>query len=184
MNAQTFAMTIRGLMASTAVAVALMAAAPSFADDAATAPSPAAPAATSNTTPDSAAQAEAPQAKPIHKHLKHRLDNSVDARIQTLHQQLHITAQQEPQWDAVAQIMRDNATSMRQMVSDRQTKGTSMSAVDDLRSYEAIADAHADNLKKLIPAFDALYSTMSDDQKKTADALFAHVRKPTTSHKA
>jgi len=182
MNVQISAVRIRGLMASTAVVVALMVAAPAFADDAtAPATTPAAPAA----TPDSAAPAETQLTAPVHKHVKHRMDtNSIEARIQTLHHQLHITAQQEPQWDAVAQIMRDNATSMRQMVSDRQTKDVSMSAVDDLRSYEAIADAHADNLKKLIPAFDALYSTMSDDQKKTADTLFAHVRKPTMSHKA
>ena len=179
MNVQISAVRIRGLMASTAVVVALMVAAPAFADDAT------APATTPAATPDSAAPAETQQTAPVHKHVKHRMDtNSIEARIQTLHHQLHITAQQEPQWDAVAQIMRDNATSMRQMVSDRQTKDVSMSAVDDLRSYEAIADAHADNLKKLIPAFDALYSTMSDDQKKTADTLFAHVRKPTMSHKA
>jgi len=55
--------------------------------------------------------------------------------------------------------------------------------VDDLQSYAAIADAHADGLKKLIPAFQALYTAMSDDQKKTADMLFRHVRHPSATHK-
>jgi len=54
-----------------------------------------------------------------------------------------------------------------------------MSAVDDLRSYQKLADAHADGLKKLVPAFEALYNTMSQDQKKTADAVFAeHEKRP------
>ncbi len=47
-----------------------------------------------------------------------------------------------------------------------------MTAVDDLRSYSAITDAHAEGLKKFIPVFEALYASMSDAQKKNVDTLF------------
>ena len=47
-----------------------------------------------------------------------------------------------------------------------------MTAVDDLKSYSEIADAHADGLKKFTPAFEPLYAGMSDAQKKSADTLF------------
>jgi hypothetical protein len=47
-----------------------------------------------------------------------------------------------------------------------------MTAVDDLKSYGEIADAHADGIKKLTPVFAALYASMSDAQKKEADAIF------------
>ena len=54
-----------------------------------------------------------------------------------------------------------------------------MTAIDDLKSYSEIADAHADGLKKFIPAFEPLYAGMSDAQKKSADTLFrqhAHMK--------
>ena len=37
-----------------------------------------------------------------------------------------------------------------------------MSAVDDLRSYEKLADAHADGLKKLVPALKSSYYQEDD----------------------
>ncbi len=71
--------------------------------------------------------------------------------------------------------MRDNASSVHSLVEQRKAQAGQMTAVDDLKSYEAITDAHADGLKKLIPAFEQLYTSMSDDQKKTADQIFRHV---------
>jgi len=158
----------RTLAATTAVGIALLMSVPSFADDttdqAQTPAATPAPAAAQATTPGDAHVAK------------------VEARIKSLHHQLHITAAQEQQWTTVAQVMRDNASEVGQLVSDRNSN-SGMTAVDDLRSYEAITDAHADGLKKLIPAFEALYTSMSDSQKKTADILFRHVRQP-VAHKA
>jgi hypothetical protein len=47
-----------------------------------------------------------------------------------------------------------------------------MNAVDDLKSYGEIAEAHAAGIKKFVEAFEPLYSSMSDDQKKAADRAF------------
>lgn len=104
----------------------------------------------------------------------------VEARIKALHANLKITSAQETQWANVAQVMRDNAKAI-EAISDQRTKNIkTMSAVDDLRSYEALAEAHADGLKKLVAAFQPLYDTMSADQKKNADAVFqsAQQRRP------
>jgi len=105
-------------------------------------------------------------------------DDRVEARIKSLHQQLGITAAQEPQWQAVAGVMRDNAKTIGALIEQRQANVKTMTAIDDLNAYAAIADAHAANVKKLIPAFSALYATMSDAQKKNADAVFSHRPRP------
>src|ERR1700751_398466 len=41
--------------------------------------------------------------------------DDVEARIKTLHQDLRITAEQEAMWNDVAQVMRDNATRMKEL---------------------------------------------------------------------
>jgi LTXXQ motif family protein len=103
----------------------------------------------------------------------------VETRIQELHQKLKITAAQESQWNNFAEVMRDNAQTVDAVLKERSEKLHTMSAVEDLRSYEKLADAHADGLRKLVPAFETLYNTMSEDQKKTADVVFAkHEKRP------
>jgi hypothetical protein len=47
-----------------------------------------------------------------------------------------------------------------------------MTAVDDLKSYAEITDAHADGIKKFTPVFATLYAGMPDAQKKNADGVF------------
>ena len=100
--------------------------------------------------------------------------SSVETRIEDLHRNLKITPAQEPQWRQFAQVMRDNAHALDTILQERSANINKMNAVDDLRSYEKLADAHADGLKKLVPAFEALYNTMSDDQKKNADVVFGN----------
>ncbi len=99
----------------------------------------------------------------------------VEQRIKMLHDNLKITAAQEQLWAPVAQAMRDQAAAMQQAIQNRR-QNPSMNAVEDLKAYEAIADAHAQGLQKLVPAFGALYAALSDDQKKEADTLFSRSR--------
>jgi protein CpxP len=98
----------------------------------------------------------------------------VEARIKDLHAKLSITPAQEELWGNVTQVMRDNAKTMETLIKARSAHMMAMSAVDDLKSYSEIAEAHADGLKKFVPAFEPLYVSMSDTQKKNADALFHH----------
>ena len=72
---------------------------------------------------------------------------------------------------------------METLIKARSAHMTAMNAVDDLKSYSEIAEAHADGLKKFIPAFEPLYVSMSDTQKKNADALFHHHGRVTSKEK-
>jgi hypothetical protein len=99
---------------------------------------------------------------------------TVEQRIALLRDQLKITPDQEAQWSQVAQVMRDNASTIDQTIKARVRNAARMNAVDDLLSYQAIAAAHADGLKKLATAFQALYSKMPEAQQKNADAVFEH----------
>lgn len=96
----------------------------------------------------------------------------VESRIKQLHRELHITPTQEAAWNNVAEVMRENAQTIEPLVHERFANGATMTAIDDLQSYSAITDAHAEGLKKFIVAFQPLYDSMSDSQKKNADALF------------
>jgi len=97
----------------------------------------------------------------------------VEVRIKELHTVLNITPEQEELWNNVAQVMRDNAKTMDTLITARKD-AKPVNAVDDFKSYGEITQAQADGIKKFIPVFEALYASMSDDQKKNADAVFAH----------
>jgi hypothetical protein len=102
---------------------------------------------------------------------------TVEQRITTLHSELQITPAEETDWKAVAQTMRDNAASMQKLAEDKMKDSSQdMTAVDDLQTYATFAQAHVDNLKKLIGAFQTLYNAMPDAQKKVADEVFAKSR--------
>ena len=72
--------------------------------------------------------------------------------------------------------MRDNAQTMDGLTQARIDKAKTMTAVDNLQSYSAIVEAHAEGLKKFVPAFEALYASMSDAQKHQADNVFREYR--------
>ncbi len=96
----------------------------------------------------------------------------VNRLITHLHQELKITPAQESLFQKVADVMRENAETMGSMAKQRADAAKTATAVDDLKSYAAISDAHADGTKKMITAFQPLYDSMSEDQKKTADQEF------------
>jgi Spy/CpxP family protein refolding chaperone len=106
----------------------------------------------------------------------------VEQHIKQLHDQLKITAAEEPQWTNVAQTMRDNAAQIDQLISKREAQD-SMTALDDLDSYAQITQANSDGVKKLAAVFAPLYNAMPDDQKRTADKVFADSHERHTARK-
>ncbi|MCC6468280.1 MAG: Spy/CpxP family protein refolding chaperone [Alphaproteobacteria bacterium] len=101
----------------------------------------------------------------------------VEARIQDLHSKLAITQAQEPQWRQLAQTMRENAQAVESKAAEREKALQTMTVMDDLRSYEALAKVHAETMTKLVASFEPLYTAMSPEQKKRADAEFQGYRK-------
>ncbi|MGO9443927.1 MAG: Spy/CpxP family protein refolding chaperone [Thiobacillaceae bacterium] len=110
-------------------------------------------------------------------------EDRAEMRIKDMHAQLRITPPEEAQWGKIADLMRDNAKTMDTLTQARMAHAKDMTAVDDLKSYGEIAQAHADGIKELTPLFADLYASMSDEQKKEADNLFRHGKHKRVGHK-
>jgi protein CpxP len=98
---------------------------------------------------------------------------TVEQRIASLKASLKITPDQEIKWNGVATVMRDNAAAMDKLVqTKRAIPAASMTAVDDLVTFQDFTQARMDGLKTLTVAFKALYDSMPAEQKKNADQVF------------
>ena len=103
----------------------------------------------------------------------------VEQQITQLHAELKISQDQESKWNSVAQAMRDNAANLQKLIAEKQQQGaTNMNAVDDLETNQQFVQAHLDGLKSFTSAFKSLYDSMSDQQKKNADEVFAKMNRP------
>ena len=122
--------------------------------------------------PPAAAPAAAPAGKPS------PTETAVEQRIAALQTKLAITPDQQPAWSAFAQVMRDNAQNTDTLFQQRAQGAATMSAVDNMKSYAAIARTYADNTQHLSDAFATLYAKLSPQQQQTADTLF---RQPASS---
>jgi hypothetical protein len=94
------------------------------------------------------------------------------ARIKYLHDRLRIAPAQEPLWANVAQVMRDNAAAVMPLLRERIRIAKNGNAIDYLDAYEKLGEAQLNGIRKFIVAFQTLYNSLSDDQKKIADAIF------------
>jgi len=112
------------------------------------------------------------------------LTKRMDAHFAMLHDKLKITQAQENQWQKFTRVMLENTTAMQDLQEKRRKDARSMTALEDLKSYSEIADAHASGLKNFIPAFEALYSSMSEEQKRNADSLFLNQREDMANKRA
>jgi hypothetical protein len=116
-----------------------------------------------------------------HKTAEQRAE-SLDERIASLHTRLQITPAEETDWNAVAQVMRDNEARMQGMIAARKAEPAHhVDALEDLRNYERFTQAHVDGLKLLRSSFETLYMTMPDSQKLVVDDV---VRKFSHRHEA
>jgi hypothetical protein len=105
---------------------------------------------------------------------------TIEQRITSLHASLKITADEDANWNKVAQAMRDNEAAMQKLAATRTEQAPqSMTAPQDLRAYQTFAQAHVDGVKNLMSSFDTLYAAMPDDQKKVADHVFMQFGHPT-----
>jgi hypothetical protein len=100
-------------------------------------------------------------------------EEKADDRIKEIHDKLAITGDQEKAFAKLADVMRDHAKNMDETVAKEAAAEQTATALDDLKAYQTAVQAHADNVKALIPVFESLYTVLNDDQKKEADSLFA-----------
>lgn len=137
-----------------------------------TAPSP--KTATHHTTPT--------HAKPAASRAPETMGQMAEQRITDLHTRLKITAAQQSQWDQFAQVMRDNAKDVDTAYQQRAASFDKMNAVENMQSYAQIEQMRAQDMQKLVPAFQTLYTALSGQQKQQADELFRNQAARATQH--
>jgi hypothetical protein len=93
----------------------------------------------------------------------------VEANIASLRQRLQITPAQEAPFNAVANVLRANA---RAEASAPNQAPTNASAVDELRAEIQYDEVELSGLKKLLPVLEALYASLSPQQRQAADIAF------------
>ena len=169
---------VRRMIVASTFGSLMLVAAPAFA---AADPDPSAQSTVSqdNATPTAGAPAASttpatPPAEAPHASAAGHRDVNIESRIKGLHDKLKITKDEEAQWAPVAQVMRDNAAATRAAFKERDDKKATMTAVDDIRSFQAITADRAQGLQKLADAFAPLYAAMPSPQQKIADAVFGH----------
>ena len=99
-----------------------------------------------------------------------------EAQIKQLQGALNITEAQKELWNNFTQVMRENAKDMDALTDaltkERAESTKTMNAVEHMKFHIQITAAHSDQMEKLIPPFEALYSSMSDQQKNITDIIF------------
>jgi periplasmic protein CpxP/Spy len=96
----------------------------------------------------------------------------VEKRIAQLRTTLKITPSETKAFDDFTQVMRENADKIDALVQERRQAAATMTAVDQMKAYQALAQAHADEMQRLVPAFSQLYEALTPEQQKTADEDF------------
>lgn len=100
----------------------------------------------------------------------------IEGRIAFLKAELKLTQAQGPLFDAVANAMRENDRQMRAGFEARRQQhqsGQTASLIDRLDQRQKGAEAMASATGRLKTAWGPLYASLTDEQKKTADELFA-----------
>ena len=100
------------------------------------------------------------------------IQTKVEAHIKELHTQLKITPNEDNDWNKFADVMRANARDMQTAMQQREQQYPQMNALQNMESYQKLAETHAEHLQKLVSAFETLYNALPNDQKKLADQVF------------
>jgi len=109
----------------------------------------------------------------------------LDRRIDRLKTALKITPAQEPQFNQLAQVMRDNAAEMQKTFGDlRGNRGQHLSAVDRLQTDVQLTQLRASQDQRYLDALKPLYASLSADQKQVADRMLAPHRFARGRHRA
>jgi hypothetical protein len=135
----------------------------------------AAPLAAAQTTAPNAAQKSQAQ-RPDHGKRDTRLPSErVEARLAQAKTKLQITAAQEAQWNAFADVTRRHAKAaderIKAMRDSKESQSKRLTAVERLERRQQMAADHSQRLTEVIAAAKPLYATLSAEQKAIADDM-------------
>lgn len=100
----------------------------------------------------------------------------LEKRIAALRDQLAITGAQRKPWRDFAAVMRTNEAQLYSAVARRAGRIRTGNALENLRLYGLVAAVHAANVQRLLGAFQPLYDTLSERQRKIADTILRDSR--------
>jgi hypothetical protein len=95
----------------------------------------------------------------------------IEGRLAFLKTELKITDAQLPLWNAFAQVMRDDASTMQAMPHPMMEMNKATTLPNKLAARETMLTARLEAARKLKAAADPLYAALTADQKKTADEI-------------
>jgi periplasmic protein CpxP/Spy len=92
---------------------------------------------------------------------------NIEANIAQLHQRLQITPAQEPRFEALVNVMRQNARMM-----PNAPPPTNLDPIQALRFAIQTGEQELVGLKRMLPPLQALYASLSPTQQRIADQVF------------
>ena len=93
-------------------------------------------------------------------------------QIKQLQGALNITEAQQPLWNNMTQVMRENARDMDALNKERAEQTAPMNAVEHMKFHSQVTQSHLSQMNKLIPPFEAFYDSLSDQQKNITNIVF------------
>lgn len=93
-------------------------------------------------------------------------------QIKQLQGALNISEAQQPLWNNMTQVMRENARDMDALNKERAEQTAPMNAVEHMKFHSQVTQSHLSQANKLIPPFEAFYDSMSDQQKNITNIVF------------
>ena len=93
-------------------------------------------------------------------------------QIKQLQGALNISEAQQPLWNNMTQVMRENARDMDDLNKERAEQTAPMNAVEHMKFHSQVTQSHLSQANKLIPPFEAFYDSMSDQQKNITNIVF------------
>ena len=105
----------------------------------------------------------------------------IEARLAYIKTALKITPAQEPQWNALADVLRRQASERDADIQQRRAARQSQAAqpqpttaIERLERQQEMLTKAAARMNDIVTAAKPLYATFTDDQKKTADEMLDH----------
>lgn len=95
----------------------------------------------------------------------------MDGQLAYVKAELGITEAQGQAWDDYAKALKDRATTMQSMHASMMQAMQTGTAIDRMQIHIQAMESMLDSMKAIAPATEALYKTLTDDQKKKADLL-------------
>ena len=130
------------------------------------------------------ALAQTAPAQPPAQHMRHFDPTShIEGRIAYLRAELKITAEQQPLFDKLAAVLRDNAQAMKAKFDARRDQPAQVvAAVDRLEQRLSAQKARIEQSERYLAAFKPLYASFSGEQKQIADNMLSHRDHPMRMH--